>query len=263
MKDESEMQLIKILWTGGFDSTCRMLQLSKLHVRVQPIYIIDGSNRKSINNELHAISEITKDIDAHPETRFDLLPLIKIKMDEIGEDEEISTAHRNIRRNIPLGTQYEWLARFAKSNPNLELCFEKDESASLYHYLRSYEVMKRIEEGEVEYCMIDEAKTDSDIFTILGNFRFPLPLLQTTKLEMIVEYERLGYESTMHKTWFCHTPVNNEPCGVCNPCKITIKEGLTHRFSGEAMKRYRAEIKYENKFWYKICKKIRYRIAGY
>lgn len=263
MDTVNKLQLIKVLWTGGLDSSCRMLQLSKLNVRVQPIYIIDGRYRKSLDNELHAISEITKDIESHPETCFELLPLIKVSMEEIKEDEKILTAHRNIRKNIPLGHQYEWLARFAKFNPGLELSFEKDESASLYHYLKSFEVMKRIEDGEVEYCMIDETKTDSDIFTIFGNFRFPLPLLQTTKFEMIGEYKRLGYENTLHKTWFCHTPVNNEPCGVCNPCQMTIKEGLTFRFSDKAMKRYQTEMKYGHRLYFRFFKKIRYKLAGY
>jgi 7-cyano-7-deazaguanine synthase len=239
-----------------------MMQLSKLQVRVQPYYLID-KNRRSIGNELNAISEITKDMEAHPETMFTLMPLIKVRVEEIAPDDEIALAYLNIRKHIPLGHQYEWLARFSKTNPGLEMCFERDESSSLYHYLKKYEVMKVVHEGEIEYCVVDESKTDDDIFKIFGAFHFPLPLLQTTKYEMIGEYERLGYENTMNKTWFCHTPVNNEPCGVCTPCMITIKEGLTKRFSDKALKRHQTEIKYNKQLWYKIFKKFRYKLAGY
>lgn len=263
MTETKDLQLVKVLWTGGFDSTCRMLQLSKLNVRVQPYYLLDNKYRRSIVNELDAISAIIKDIEAHHETRCILLPLIKVRVADIEEDQDITLAYNRIREKVPLGHQYDWLARFAKSDPGLEMSFAKDESARLYHYLKKYEVMRRVDEGEIIYYIIDDTKCDIDVVKVFESFHFPYPLLFTTKKEAVGVYKELGFEETINKTWFCHTPVKNEPCGVCSPCRIAIKEGLTFRFPARALKRYQAEIRLERYFWYRIVKKVRYRLAGY
>ena len=263
MTTNKELQLVKILWTGGLDSTCRMLQLSKLNVRVQPYYLMDNKFRRSTANELNAISIITKDIESHHETRCILLPLIKIQVADIEKNQDITLAYNRLRKEVPLGHQYDWLARFAKSNPGLEMSFEKDESAQLYHYLKKYEVMRRVDEDEINYYIIDNTKCDKDISTIFGSFHFPHPLLLTTKKEMITEYKDLGFEDTINKTWFCHTPFKNRPCGVCSPCKIAIKEGLTFRFPASSLRRFQREIRFERYFIYRILKKIRYRLAGF
>lgn len=263
MKDHDQMQLVKVLWTGGFDSSLRMIQLSKLRVVVQPYYLVDSKFRRSIKNELNAICAITEDIRMNPGTRCVILPLIKVEVADIEIDYEISQACKSIRRKIPLGSQYDWLSSFSKSNPGLELCFEKDESADLYYYLKKYEIMQTVQDDMIEYCKVDETKSDNDVIKVFGSFHFPLPLLQTTKYEMIKEYKIMGFESTMNKTWFCHTPVNNRPCGVCVPCTIAIKEGLTFRFPEEALKRHRTDVALSGYFFYSIYKKFRYRVKGY
>lgn len=42
---------ISILWTGGWDSTYRVVELSRQKVTIQPIYILDPK-RESANYEL-------------------------------------------------------------------------------------------------------------------------------------------------------------------------------------------------------------------
>ncbi|MBE0674156.1 MAG: hypothetical protein IH591_05805 [Bacteroidales bacterium] len=263
MTENRDLQLVQVLWTGGLDSTCRMLQLSKLNVRIQPYYLLDNKYRRSIANELNAISAITKDIEANHETRCILLPLITVRVADIEEDHDITLAYNRIREKVPIGHQYDWLARFAKYNPGLEISFAKDESAKLYHYLKKYEVMRSVDEGMIKYYIIDETKCDNDLVKIFGSFHFPYPLLFTTKIESVAVYKELGFEETINKTWFCHTPVKNEPCGLCSPCRIAIKEGLTFRFPARSLKRFQTEIRFERYLWYRLFKKIRYRLAGY
>jgi len=67
--------LVKVLWTGGFDSTYRMVELSRHDVIVQPYYLSDKI-RRSKNLELRAMSEISEDIENDPGTRCRILPLI-------------------------------------------------------------------------------------------------------------------------------------------------------------------------------------------
>ena len=56
MQDQTEP--INLFWTGGWDSTFRLLQLIIVfRKRVQPYYIID-TTRKSVQNEKQAINKI-------------------------------------------------------------------------------------------------------------------------------------------------------------------------------------------------------------
>jgi hypothetical protein len=73
----------------------------------------------------------------------------------------------------------------------------------------------------------------------------------------------MGYGDTMNKTWFCHNPVKNEPCGVCTPCKQVIAKGMSFRIKPSGMKRYETDLKYGEKLWFRLFKKIRWRIYGY
>lgn len=256
-------QLVEIFWTGGFDSTCRIVELSRKDIIVQPYYLVDSKYRRSLQYELDAISSITDDIATHPETRFVLKPLVKVKVSDLTPDRELSEAFKRVRKEIALGIQYEWLARFASHHPGIELCLEKEEGGHIFNYFNTKGTIEKIADKEVSYIIFDRSKSDRDLYTIFGNYHIPLPLREMTKLDLVGEYRKYGYEKTMLKTWFCHTPVKNEPCGVCNPCKIVVKDGLSFRLPPSALQRHATEMKYGNKWYYKLWKKIRYRIAGY
>ena len=71
------MEEIKILWTGGWDSTFRVIELSRKNVVIQPIYVLD-SGRKSTDYELKAIDKIIQDLNKRDETKAKI-NAIKIK----------------------------------------------------------------------------------------------------------------------------------------------------------------------------------------
>ena len=48
---------VNLLWTSGWDSTYRLVELSRMDVRVQPIYVT-GMGRPSEQRELQAQKEI-------------------------------------------------------------------------------------------------------------------------------------------------------------------------------------------------------------
>ena len=113
--NSSTKKTVKVLWTGGFDSTYRIAELSRLDVVVQPYYIVD-KQRRSERFELNAIREISADIENNPETRFRLLPLIIHQASDLNQDCEIVEAYNRLRDISYIGPQYIWLAEFAKSN---------------------------------------------------------------------------------------------------------------------------------------------------
>lgn len=53
ISDISKLPLVKILWTGGFDSTLRMAELSRYEVAIQPYYLIDRKYRRSVKFRNH------------------------------------------------------------------------------------------------------------------------------------------------------------------------------------------------------------------
>lgn len=253
--------LIKILWTGGYDSTFRIAELSRQDVIVQPYYLADRK-RRSENFELHAISEITEDLEKNPLTRARILPLIIHKVSELKPDKEIIEAYDRLRSVSYIGPQYAWLAQFAKSNPGLELCIEKLASQSGATYCISRQgKLKKINDRGLVYWILDQDNSSKDAITIFGSMHFPI--IQLSKIDMLERYRSSGFSGIVEKTWFCHTPVRGEPCGVCNPCKHAIQEGLDFKIPSAGLKRHEFEMKYREFFWFKCWKKIRYRICGY
>lgn len=235
--EQTEMQKVNVLWTGGYDSSFRIVELSKKNVIIQPYYLSD--NRASEEHELSAISRITSDVLNHPETKCIILPLLIFKTSEIRPDQDITNSYKAIRKVVPIGSQYDWLARFAKEHniDNLELTIEKAESNKALMALESYGTeLKYIEEKSISFYEIDK-DSDYHIENIFGRFHLPAKTFNLSKSEMIKEYKELGFEQTMLKTWFCHRPIRNKPCGVCNPCKSTLSEGMDFRFPKSSLVR--------------------------
>lgn len=259
VKKTGKRQKVNILWTGGFDSTFRMIQLSKLQVDVQPYYVTD--ERKSEGLELKAIADITKDIENHPGTKCTILPLIIYKTSDIEPDKLLTKSYNKLYSKNTLGSQYEWLGRFAQKVPGLELCLEKSETSKAYICISENGKLKKTKDGSLSYYTVDENSSDPDFYRVFRNFRMPHPLYTTTKLQMAEEYKRMGFEDTMVKTWFCHSPFRDEPCGVCNPCKSVIEEGLSFRLGPQGLNRYRLYLRHGKKKWFNVAIKY-YRLVA-
>lgn len=106
---------VNLLWTGGWDSSFRLLQLLLLHGRrVVPWYLVDET-RASARNELAAMQRIRERLfQEHPHTRSLLEPLRRHDVARIAQDPTISAAHALLATERFLGNQYDWIARFCK-----------------------------------------------------------------------------------------------------------------------------------------------------
>jgi hypothetical protein len=113
------------------------------------------------------------------------------------------------------GYQYDFLAKLARSRGlnALELAVHRDDK--LVKHLKGYVV-----EEDGVWRVADEAPAELDH---LRYFRFPV--LTLTKLEMDRRARRGGFHDVMQLTWFCHHPKGEQPCGSCNPCRVTVAEG--------------------------------------
>jgi hypothetical protein len=223
-------QCVKVLWTGGWDSSFRVLYLALVaRKRIEPHYIIDA-NRLSSLCELHAIAEIKAILGtSHPEAAGRIGSLQIASRHEIPEDLVISKSWEGLRQQAPLGRQYDWLARYAKwrNLTDLELSVHVDDKA--HYFLKG-----RVEQTPLgAYRLRPGVIGDGELFT-----RFEFPILEYSKTQMRDLARNHGFIEILEKSWFCHQPKNGVPCGTCSPCIYTIKEGMAYRLPTKSMFRY-------------------------
>ena len=253
------MKTVNVLWTGGWDSTFRILQLSTKDIIIQPYYLKD--NRKSEKNELETIHSLTEEVRNLTLTKCVLKEVIAVNVSDIIQDKDISQAYKDVNNsfkkltNRHLGSQYEWLARFSKDIHNLELSIENE--GILVGTIKKYGEIKKVFDHDIgEYYTLDNSVSQDNIIKIFGNYNFPL--LDYSKLMMKKEAEEDGFMHLMNKTWFCHRPIDNAPCGTCSPCEQAIDAGLEYRLTDVALQRYK-----KHQFFYPIKKTIFFRGIKY
>lgn len=148
---------------------------------------------------------------------------------EIPDDPAISHSWERLTRQAPLGRQYDWLARYAKSRglTDLELSVHVDDKA---HYF----LKNQVEQTPFgTYKLRPGVTGDEQLFA-----RFEFPILECSKTQMRELASKHGFIEVLEKSWFCHQPKHGVPCGTCSPCIYTIKEGMAYRLPPESMVRY-------------------------
>lgn len=244
------MSKVNILWTGGLDSTYRILELSMQEVVIQPYYL--ASVNPSTQYELRAIVDLVEIILKRSQTRCQLLPLIVVHADQIAPNAEITKALENLHETTRLGSQYDFIARFAfQYNLIIELGIEKDPHESTIQRCIEKNGGALIQDGYVvancEYA---------DMQLVFSNMRFPLPLFEMTKQDEINQYKKLQAEGILDKIWFCYRPVNGKPCGLCDPCTTYIEVGLDAMIPPHRLRLYR--FRKNNMALFQFLRKIKH-----
>lgn len=222
-------RLVNILWTGGLDSTFRVLELSQMNIEIQPWYIIDPV-RVSSKYELNAMNKITRIIRLHPRTKAIIHDVRYITLKEIKEDEEITSAFKRLHDKYLIGHQYDYIARYARQNNiRFEMSLEKSDRSKAVQCIEAETNFNDINNTCYNVHRIDPSASTHDGCLIFANIDFPISLWNITKPEEIMQIKEMGHENTITHTWFCHNPVFGLPCGHCNPCKDALYEGMDWR----------------------------------
>ncbi len=230
---QGQLPMVEIFWTGGFDSTFRVVQLSRCEVFIQPYYLSD--NRQSEANELKAIKEITAVLKNHDSTKCVFGELIYVSVEERRENAAVDAAYEKLLERDYFGTQYDWLGTYAMEHRGIELSVHEDDKAVLL--INKYGKLKKMSDEKTgEYWILDCDASDPLLITLFENYRFPL--IEWKKTDMKEYYLSNGYEQIMNMTWFCYHPIHGKPCGTCNPCMYTVEEGMRERFTKGALMRY-------------------------
>ena len=216
-------KVYNVLWTGGWDSTFRVIQLYRLGVTIQPIYIIDHG-RKSYPKELEAIEKITEGLhEKFPDSKGKLHPLIILKRKEIPYNLFFKLVHKYLRKKVKLGSQYYWLACVAKKYPNIELSLHEED---LYRFFNKSQLLEINDVVTGVNWKINPKKVDFFRRQLFSNMTFPL--IEISKPEMKRVSDEHNFFDLMELTWFCHKSTE-KPCGKCSPCKQYIAHGFGFR----------------------------------
>lgn len=246
---QTENKTIKILWTGGWDSTYRIIELSRRPVNIQPIYVY-GDGRISENYERTAMQKILSELKNLKETKATFLPINFIKKSSIPLNQEITDAYNLIKSETNLGSQHEWLARLAYVYPGMEIGTESGSPETSRIIATIYKYGEIIKEVDGDCYILDPKKSSKEVMLVLGNFKFPI--IDKTELEMKRNIEMWGYKEVMKNIWFCHTPFYGKPCGLCHPCEVKIQSGMEFLLPKSALKRF----KRKNVTLYKLIYKL-------
>jgi 7-cyano-7-deazaguanine synthase in queuosine biosynthesis len=231
-----------LLWTGGWDSTFRLLWLVVvLRSAVRAWYLIDG-DRISTFEEIKTIDKIKKMILAKYPWSRELLAPVEFKLiSEIKPNQRVTDKFKALLLiDSKLGGQYEWLARFAEESglPYLEMSAQRDSvpncPGSVPNLIEPY-VVKRSDGADGYYELVENPENPNvDIFR---GFRFPL--FNLTKLEMQELAQEYGFTDIMEQTWFCNSQLaDGSACGTCSPCSYLMKEGFSKRIPLRGRMRY-------------------------
>jgi len=236
------------MWTGGWDSTFRLLILAlNGNVCVQPYYIID-EGRGSLPLELEAMEKIRGMIyERIRGSRDRIYDTLYFNRKDIAPNACIQEKYRCFSNKKPIGTQYEWMAEFAcmKRLDALETGIIGMDGNIKY----VLEDCVRVEDPDIGvYYKLPDNYSESSTISIFKPFHFPLHKLSKAKLADIAR--KNGTIDILMQSWFCFTPIKGEPCGVCNPCNIAIKEGMSFRMPEKAI--WRNNYRYAYIFLRKI-----------
>lgn len=218
---------VHLLWTGGWDSTFRMLYLMKVLKRtVQPHYIIDA-DRRSTSEELLVRDKIKDAIfSLYPETRQLLCPTTLFDNTELPEMPDITQSFNRLRQRVPIGSQYEWMAKYCvmQGLQGVETCIH---TGGIANKLLD-PMVKLTEESKDHYYSVDSQYKNTDEFQLFGHYRFPVYDRSKVYMEKVARDN--GWFDIMKLTWFCLRPMaNHTPCGRCHPCGLVMREGMTWR----------------------------------
>ncbi len=224
-KITADANIIRILWTGGWDSTFQLLRVLLIDKKQVIPYYLKDENRSSTYKEIQTMEKIRSkiyEIDNHMVSL--LLPTKILAVSEIPEFMDITNAYKEIKKERFIGSQYDWLARFCEymNISNLQLCIHKDDKfEAVLHEIIGNDTQRK---GYFEGSDLSSSTYEHTVFRY-----FTFPILKLTKIEMENIARKNRWMDIMVETWFCHNPKDGKPCGRCNPCLYTVEEGLGWR----------------------------------
>ncbi|WP_244270859.1 hypothetical protein [Thioalkalivibrio sp. ALJ1] len=226
---EAERQPRRVVfWTGGWDSTFRVLDLVLHHGEsIAPVYVRDET-RQSLEQETQVMDRLRQLIN-HRAGSGHLGELQVLSAQTTESDPELRQKYAELVRTRGIGEQYIWLAELVRQHDlqGIEVCVQYNED---FFFLDP-----DLTQGRREYRLkpvhpaLDEATPES-LFNL-----FSFPTLHIGKAEMREYAKEHGFLDLLEQTWFCHMPTRSgQPCGFCVPCRMVVSKGVGDRLPWRA-----------------------------
>ena len=174
---------VSLLWTSGWDSTFRLVELSFEDLDIYPVYVLDPK-RQSHTIELQKMQEIVAALKNKPLTKACIHDVEIVERSAIEQDAKITEAYRIINEKTHLGSQHEWLARLGKTRPGLELGTEagNPETSHIIHAIE--ETASYLEERNITKVGI--MATDGTVKSGLFQKTFEWKFLRLLRLYIVI-----------------------------------------------------------------------------
>lgn len=210
-----------VFWTGGWTSTFRLLQLSQEKgVCIHPVYCID----RDCPSRLHEMAVMQRILPKlRQKAKASILDIWSVDVDWIREhcaNTAVREAWRVLKERYDIESQYEWLALLcAWRGIRAECCSARGD------------FVEKLVGTEGRF-----GKSRQQVELVFGNMTFPLLSLSTRDIQRCAVQQ--GWMDMLRQTWFCHTPVDGKPCGLCIPCTRAMRRGMRWRLPFAARIRY-------------------------
>lgn len=261
---ETEMEKVTLLFTSGWDSTFRFLQLCQYEIEIQPVYIIDKARKSNTIEQ----AQIAKIIEAARQRFKAKINDVKFyDLDWITKecaDESISKAFKVLQDKYHIGTQYRVFSLLTHylGNPKFECAVVHQYHGKVEEAIEGDGKMGVVEAGVLpeRYCVLPVGG-DDNVYKIFGNLI--LPVIKLTKKEEEQIARENGWIDIMELTWFCFAPINGKPCGLCNPCDDAMNTGMEWRMPAISQWRYKnRKIFFGYRKFKRFVKKVFSKLTG-
>ena len=191
-----------LLWTGGLDSTYRLLYLLLIDkIEVTPIYFnfnIDGDyTRTSRLCEIRYINDLIDTITiTYPYTTSILKPILYVN--------KINLPDNIIKLSEKLYYKYPGIAYSKTLSDPLEISYVMGDKPQRYlsKYISNNCIYYR------EHCEFND---------YFRNIRFPI--IHLGKCEILILSDKRGWNTILDNTISCWFPINHKKCDKCSMCK--------------------------------------------
>ncbi len=217
------LKKINIFWTGGMDSTFRLVQLlMTTDFLVQPHYIVRSEDSTGI--EIDSMIKIRRAISReYPELMPKLLPTLFTNEGNIPEYKDINKEIEALRKSIKIVAQYKIMLNYCKA-------FDIDQ----------------IEVAITSQFEFFEQFSNSHVF-----HSFIYPLKEITKPALYKIAKRDNWNHLLDMTSTCRRPIKKiKPCGICSTCVDMVMQGMGFTLPFTSRIKAHIEIPFR-KYWRK------------
>lgn len=161
--------VVNLLWTGGWDSTFRLLQIVlEERKAVQPYYII-FKDRWSSDKEIDTMNDIKITLQqSYPFSKQLIRDTIHINEEDIIVDDKIADLYSSLKNKHDIGSQYKTIVGFAKQYKliKVDLGLTKGRYGKFKKYMKKSDAISINE--------LDDSLCEGDTYEFYKYFNFPL-----------------------------------------------------------------------------------------